>query len=76
MISFGMMMRADDLNLRYHNHCTSVPILESKRRCKISLAEADAHPFPLFEWLLATLDTIHSGHGVMHDDCKGFKLEK
>jgi hypothetical protein len=29
------------------------------------LAEADAHPFPLFEWLLATLDTIHSGSPVL-----------
>ena len=60
MISFGMMMRADDLN-----RITIIALVSNtgiKRRCKISLAEADAHPFPLFEWLLATLDTIHSGH--------------
>ena len=30
MISFGMMMRADDLNLRYHNHCTSVQYWNQK----------------------------------------------
>ena len=72
MISFGMMMRADDLNRRYHNHCTSVQYWNQGGARSPWPKLMPIHFLCLSGFWQLWIQFIQ----VTHDDCKGFKLEK
>ena len=70
MISFGMMMRADDLNLRYHNHCASVQNWNQKGGARSPWLKL----MPIhFLCLSGSWQLCRQFIQVMHDDSKGFK---